>query len=75
MSAKLLSRRYIFLIIAAIGILTAMIIVKSRPAMQHQPESREAKNVTVISVQQHRVKPAITGFGEVEPRYSAGRKV
>ena len=67
MSAQLLSRRFIFIIIAAIGILTAVIIVKSRPAMQHQPENRAAANVTTIEVKQYNVRPSIKGFGEVEP--------
>lgn len=67
MPAKLLSRRYIFIIIAALGILTAVIVVKSRPAMQHQPENRAAAKVTTINVNQHTVRPSIKGFGEVEP--------
>ena len=67
MPAKLLSRRYIFILIAALGILTAVIIVKSRPTMHHQAESRPATSVTTIEAQQYLVKPSITGFGEVEP--------
>lgn len=67
MPPKLLSRRYIFILIAALGIVTAVIIVKSRPAMQHQPEARMATQVTTIDVNQYKVRPSITGFGEVEP--------
>ena len=67
MSAHILNRRYIFIIIAALGILTAVIIVKSRPAMQHQPENRTAVKATTIDVNQYNVRPSIKGFGEVEP--------
>lgn len=67
MSASLLSRRYMFFIIVALGILTAVIIVKSRPSMQHQPEARMVTQVTTIDVAQHIVRPSITGFGDVEP--------
>ena len=67
MPAQLFNRRFIFIIIAAVGILTAVIIVKSRPAMQHQPENRAATKVTTIDVNQYNVRPSIKGFGEVEP--------
>ncbi len=67
MPVKLLNRRYMFIIIAALGILTAIIIVKSRPAMQHQPENKAATEATTINVNQYNVRPTIKGFGEVEP--------
>lgn len=67
MSATLLSRRFILPVIAIIGIIIAVIIIKSRPPMQHQPERRAAVQVTTIEAQQYEVRPAITGFGEVEP--------
>jgi multidrug efflux system membrane fusion protein len=67
MYSQLLSRRYILIVIAFIGVITAVIIVKSQPAMQHQPESRLVTKVTIIEAIQHKVKPSITGFGEIEP--------
>ncbi|UZE96378.1 efflux RND transporter periplasmic adaptor subunit [Alkalimarinus alittae] len=67
MAATLLSRRYMFIIIVALGVLAAVIIVKSRPSMQHQPEARMITQVTTIDVSQHVVRPSITGFGEVKP--------
>jgi len=67
MPAQFLSRRFIFPVIAIFGIIIAAIIIKSRPAMQHQAESRPATPVTIIEAQKHTVKPSITGFGEVEP--------
>jgi multidrug efflux pump subunit AcrA (membrane-fusion protein) len=67
MSATLLSRRYMFIITIALGIFGAVIIVKSKPPMQHQPEARLITPVTTIDVDQYLVRPSITGFGEVEP--------
>ena len=67
MSAQILSRRFIFPIIAIFGIIIAAVIIKSHPAMQHQAESKPATPVTFIEAQKHSVKPSITGFGEVEP--------
>jgi RND family efflux transporter MFP subunit len=48
-------------------ILIAVIIVKTRPSMQHEATEDFISSVNFISVKQYSVKPAIKGFGVVKP--------
>jgi RND family efflux transporter MFP subunit len=48
-------------------ILLAVIIVKTRPSMQHEPREDFISSVKVIDVNQYSVRPAIKGFGIVKP--------
>ena len=46
-------------------IILAIIIVKTRPSMQHQLQQGFISSVNVIKIKQYMVKPAIKGFGVV----------
>jgi multidrug efflux pump subunit AcrA (membrane-fusion protein) len=48
-------------------VLLAVLVVKLQPAMQHEPTAGLVTPVNVITITQYLVKPAITGFGVVEP--------
>lgn len=48
-------------------VIAAILIVKLQPAMQHEPTTGLVTPVKVIEVKQYAVKPAIKGFGVVEP--------
>ncbi len=48
-------------------ILLAVLVVKLQPAMQHEPTAGLVTPVNVITISQYSVKPAIQGFGVVEP--------
>ena len=54
-------------LVAIVFILLAIIIVKSRPSMQHEPNEEFVSSVNFIHVKKYSVKPAITGFGIVKP--------
>ncbi len=48
-------------------ILLAVVIVKTRPSMQHEAREEFISTAKVINVNQYSVKPAIKGFGVVKP--------
>lgn len=48
-------------------IILAVIIVKTRPSMQHEQKQDFISSVNVINIKQYQVKPAIKGFGVVKP--------
>jgi hypothetical protein len=48
-------------------IILAVVIVKTRPSMQHEPNKEFISTAKYISVKQYSVKPAIKGFGVVKP--------
>ncbi len=61
------TRKRILPIIVGICLLLAIAIVKLQPAMQHEPDAGFITPVKIIEVKQYLVKPAIIGFGVVEP--------
>ncbi len=61
------SQRKALPIVIITCILLAVVIVKTRPSMQHEPRKEFISAVNVISVKQYSVKPAIKGFGVVKP--------
>jgi multidrug efflux pump subunit AcrA (membrane-fusion protein) len=61
------SKRKALPIIIAGCILLAIIIVKIQPNMQHEPEAGYITPVKVIEVKRFSVRPAIKGYGVVEP--------
>jgi RND family efflux transporter MFP subunit len=65
-SAWFTQRKALPIVLIAI-ILLAVIIVKTRPSMQHEPRKDFISSVKVIDVKQYSVKPAIKGFGVVKP--------
>ena len=67
MPFSIFTMRRAFPIILISCIILAVIIIKLRPDMQHRPEAKFITPVKVIDVQPFTLKPAITGFGIVEP--------
>lgn len=49
------------------GILLTLLIILVQPEMEHNPQQRPAIPVSVIEVKQQSIRPAIVGFGSVEP--------
>jgi len=64
---KLLTRKFTLPLIAIIGLIVAIILVKSQPAMKHQVAKKTSTAVKVISAKRYEVPPQISGFGEVIP--------
>jgi multidrug efflux system membrane fusion protein len=50
-----------------IGVAITVVIVKTRPAMEHRPEIRQGAPVTTLALEQHSVRPRALGYGEVTP--------
>ena len=67
MNPAWLTQRKALPIVLIACILLAVIIVKTRPSMQHEPGEDFVSSVNVINVKQYSVKPAIKGFGVVKP--------
>ncbi|WP_261843314.1 efflux RND transporter periplasmic adaptor subunit [Aliamphritea ceti] len=53
--------------VVLLGIVIALVIVKSQPKMQHQVSESKGAPVTTLQVAEYQVKPGVTGYGEVEP--------
>lgn len=70
MSLAWFSQRKILPIIILFCLAVAVIIVKTRPAMQHEQVQEFISTVKYIAVKQYSVKPAIKGFGVIEPDIS-----
>ena len=62
-----LTQRRALPIVLIACVLIAVLIVKTRPSMQHEPVADFISSVNVIEAKQYSVKPAIKGFGVVEP--------
>ena len=60
-------KRWLFPAAIITGVLIAVLIVKSRPPMEHQEEVSAGPSAGIIVLEQHQVKPSIVGFGEVVP--------
>ncbi|WP_181901741.1 efflux RND transporter periplasmic adaptor subunit [Thalassotalea euphylliae] len=54
-------------LVAALGILLTVAIVKLQPEMQHNPQAQLVTPVNVVEIEQHKVKPNLVGFGTVKP--------
>ncbi len=67
MPLNFLAKRRAFLIILISCIIVAVLVIKSQSGMQHQSEATFIAPVKVIDVQKYSLKPAVTGFGIVEP--------
>ena len=67
MNSEWFSKRRGLPIIIAGCLLLAIVIVKIQPDMQHEPEAGIITPVKVIEVKRFSVRPAIKGFGVVEP--------
>ena len=67
MNPAWLTQRKALPIVLIACILLAVIIVKTRPSMQHEAQKDFISSVNVIDVKQYSVRPAIKGFGVVKP--------
>ena len=67
MKTAWLTQRKALPIILAICLLLVIIIVKTRPAMQHEQQDAFVSSVKVISAKKYTVRPSIKGFGVVKP--------
>ena len=67
MNISWISKRRALPIILLACALIAVIVVKTRPSMQHQQSTEYISIVNVIAAKQYSVKPAIKGFGIVKP--------
>ncbi|MCK5479374.1 MAG: hypothetical protein KAI44_10680 [Methylococcales bacterium] len=65
-SAWLIQRKTLPIVVIG-SLLLAVVIVKTRPSMQHEPKEEFISSVEVINVKKYSVKPAIKGFGVVKP--------
>ncbi|OUS27563.1 hypothetical protein A9Q99_14045 [Gammaproteobacteria bacterium 45_16_T64] len=66
MKELLQKRRALFMALVA-GIVISVVLVKSRPAMEHTNNAKKAVPVNVITLKQYSIAPTITGYGVVEP--------
>ena len=62
-----LQQKWSLPVIAGLSVLITVIIVKSQPEMKHNSQHEVAVPVSVIKVEQHSLRPAITGYGTVKP--------
>jgi len=67
MSMNLLNRKLALPLVAIIGVIIAVLLVKSQPKMVHQVERKPTTSVKVITAKRYDVPPKISGFGEVIP--------
>lgn len=63
----LLKKKRMLLVIAFIGLLITVLIVKLQPDMEHEVAQKIATPVNIVAVEEHRLRPSITGFGTVKP--------
>ncbi|MRI33175.1 hypothetical protein EOPP23_09285 [Endozoicomonas sp. OPT23] len=64
---ELLKRKWMLPLIAVLGLLCLVLIIKLKPATEHNQQVRPATPVNVIAIENHSVRPTITGFGVVKP--------
>ncbi|MEH6652222.1 MAG: hypothetical protein V7707_19540 [Motiliproteus sp.] len=62
-----LGRFWALPLVVLLGVVIAVVIVKTRPAMEHQPSTRLGVPVSTLTLQQHPVRPSMIGYGEVSP--------
>lgn len=60
-------KRFILPAIIAGSVVLAFLITKLQPAMEHQPDVGYITPVKVIDIKRYSIRPAIKGFGVVEP--------
>lgn len=62
-----LGRFWALPLVILLGVAIAVAIVKTRPAMEHQPSTRLGAPVGTLALQQYPVRPRMIGYGEVSP--------
>ncbi|TQV88726.1 efflux RND transporter periplasmic adaptor subunit [Aliikangiella coralliicola] len=71
---QFLEKKIALPVIIIVGILLTVAIIKLQPAMEHNPQARPSIPVNFVTVHQHSLRPAIVGFGTVEPDVSLQAK-
>jgi len=61
-------------IVASIGLLITILIIKLQPSMQHTPSERPSVPVSYIEIAKHKIKPEIIGYGTVMPEVDLKRQ-
>ena len=74
MLQKFLALKKSLLIIAGVGLITMILIIKLQPAMVHNDSQRPSVPVSYIEVKQQLIKPEIIGYGTVKPDVSLQAK-
>jgi len=67
MSTNILQRKFALPLVALIGVVAAVALVKLQPKMEHKVEERPSTAVKFITAKSFKVPPQISGFGEVIP--------
>lgn len=62
-----LQKRSILPLLVIAGIAAAAVLVMQKKAPPHQPQNDLATPVSIVEVQQKKLRPTITGYGEVSP--------
>lgn len=64
---NLLQKPFILFVIAAVGVLITVLMIKSRPPLEHAGSEMPSKKVEVISVKYMPFRASVTAYGNVEP--------
>lgn len=72
--SRFLKSRKSLPIIATLGLVVLVVIVKSQPDMLHDDSQRPSIPVSYIEVGRHQLKPEIIGYGTVQPDLSLQAK-
>jgi len=70
----LLTTKFVLPIIAVIGLIIMMLIVKLQPNLKHEPATSLITPVNYVEVQSHIISPQIIGFGVIKPDVSLQAK-
>lgn len=64
---KLLRHPLILFLLLALGILAAVLLVKTRPGVEHTDKAMEPRHADVLTVQKQPFAARVTAYGNVEP--------
>lgn len=64
---KLFTKPWIFFLVVAFGVLLAVMIVKTRPGVQHTNEAMAATAVEIMVVSEQPFRSRVVAYGNVEP--------
>lgn len=70
----LLTTKFVLPIIAVVGLIIMMLIVKFQPNIKHDPATSIITAVNYVEVQSHIISPQIIGFGVIKPDVSLQAK-
>ncbi len=70
-TAEHLTKPRMFLAAVAVGIVIAVLVKLTRPAMEHQDLVASGTSAAFIDLQEYSVRPEIKGYGAVQPELAA----